>query len=107
VSPDEIKAVRRAAGVTQKELAELLSVDVALVRDWEKGERFPTKAHCDSMEAVAKNPPPRAKGKNPSPMQLLGDPAFFALVRKLLAHKALRAEVDKLAAGYPDPLDEE
>jgi transcriptional regulator with XRE-family HTH domain len=106
VTPDEIKAARKTAGVTQKELAEALKLDVALVRDWEKGERFPTKADCDAIEAVAKHPPPKARGKNPTPLQLLADPAFFALLRELMAHKALRTEAEKLAAGYADPLDD-
>jgi DNA-binding transcriptional regulator YiaG len=106
VSPDEIRIARKAAGVTQKDLAEALDVDVALVREWEKGDRFPTKAHCDAIAALAKNPPPKAKGRSPTPMELLADPGFFTLVRKLLAHRALRAEVEKLAGGYADPLDE-
>lgn len=106
MTPDEIKAVRKATALSQKELAEALEVDVAVVRDWEKGERFPTRAHCDAMEALRKNPPPKKKGKTATPMQLLADPAFFALVRKLLAHGALRAEVARLAEAYADPLEE-
>jgi hypothetical protein len=39
-------------------------------------------------------------------MQLLADPAFFGLIRKLLAHRALRVVVDRLAANFPEPLDE-
>lgn len=110
VTPEEIKAVRRATGMTQKELAEALEVEVGLVRDWEKGERFPTKAHCDAMEALRANPPPRKKGaaaRERSPMELLGDPGFFTLVRKLLAHATLRAQVEKLAGEFADPLDAE
>ena len=106
VTPDEIKAVRRATGLSQKELAEALSVEVVLLREWEKGERFPTKANCAAMEALKANPPPpRKKGKDRSPMELLGDPGFFVLVRKLLTHSTLRAAVEKLAAEFADPLD--
>jgi transcriptional regulator with XRE-family HTH domain len=108
VTPDEIKAVRRATGLSQKELAEALSLEVGLVREWEKGERFPTKANCEAMEALQANPPPpRKKGKDRTPMELLGDPGFFALVRKLLSHSALRSAVEKLAAEYSDPLEAE
>jgi transcriptional regulator with XRE-family HTH domain len=106
VSPEEIKSLRRAVGLTQRELADALQLEVAQVRDWEKGERFPTRAHCEAMEALRANPPPR-KGRAKSPLELLADPAFFTLLRKLLAHPALRAEVEKLAAGHPDPLEDE
>ena len=106
MSPDEIKAVRKALGVTQRDLAELMELEVALVRDWEKGDRFPTKAHCDKMEALRKDPPPRKKGRARSPMELLADAGFYTVLRKLLAHAELRAEVEKLAVKYADPLDE-
>jgi transcriptional regulator with XRE-family HTH domain len=109
VTPDEIKTLRRAVGVTQKQLAQELEIDVVLVRDWEKGERFPTKAHCEQMAALRARPPAR-KAAAPvalSPMALLADPAFFLLVRKLLAHAGLRAEVTKLAESHPDPLDDD
>ena len=105
MTPDEIKEVRRVTGMSQKDLAEALSVEVALVRDWEKGQRFATKANCDAMEALRANPPPRKKGRDRSPLELLADPGFFLLVRKLLAHAALRTAVEKLAVEYADPLD--
>jgi transcriptional regulator with XRE-family HTH domain len=105
MSPDDIKALRRVIGATQRDLAEALEIDVALVRDWEKGERFPTLANCQSMEKLRGAPPIKKKGAK-TPIELLGDPAFFVLVRKLLTHAPLRAEVDKLAAGYADPLDD-
>ena len=40
------------------------------------------------------------------PMKILADPALWEIVRKILAHKALRDEVARLAAGYSDPADE-
>jgi transcriptional regulator with XRE-family HTH domain len=105
VTPDDIKALRKSTGLTQKELAEALELDVSVVRDWEKGERFPTKANCDAMAQIEANPPPRKKGRAKEPLELLADPVFFTLVRKLLAHATLRAEVETLAAKFPDPLD--
>lgn len=104
---EAIKALRRQIGLTQKQLAEALEVEVALVRDWEKGERFATRALCERMEALRNNPPPKRAGVSASPMQLLADPGFFTLVRKLLVHSSLRAQVEKLAADLPDPLDED
>lgn len=113
MTPDDIKALRKATALTQRDLADALAVDVSLVRDWEKGDKFPTKAHCDAMEAVRAKPPvssaKKGKGaeKKPrTPMQLLADPELFALVRKLLAHAPLREAVYELAGKYQDPLDE-
>ena len=104
MTADDIKALRKELGITQRALAEALKLDVAEVRAWESAEGFATKAHCEAMEGLRANPPPKAK-KNPSPMQLLADPKFMLLVRKLLAQPKLRAEVERLAAEHPDPLD--
>lgn len=110
MTPDDVKALRKATGLTQRDLAEALSLEVSLVRDWEKGDRFPTKAHCEAMEKLRENPPPKKPGKGArrarTPMQVLGDPALYTVLRKLLAHDALRDEVFALAEKYPDPLDE-
>jgi transcriptional regulator with XRE-family HTH domain len=105
VNSDAIKSLRKDLGLTQRDLAEALRVDVALVRDWESGEQFATKAHCDAMEKLRESPPPKRPKKATTPMQTLADPAFWALQRKLLAHPALRAACEKLAAEHPDPLD--
>lgn len=105
MSPEEIRTLRKELGVTQRQLADALKIDVDLVRDWEKEESFPTKAHCEAMEKLRANPPPKVPKNSASPMQVLGDPKFFALVRKLLSHPKLRAEVEKLSAEYSDPLD--
>lgn len=40
-------------------------------------------------------------------MKTLRDPLLWELVRKLAAHKRLRDETAKLAAGYPDPAGDE
>jgi transcriptional regulator with XRE-family HTH domain len=104
MTADDIKALRKELGITQRALAEALKVDVAEVRAWEAAEAFATKAHCEAMAKVRANPPPKAT-KSPSPMQLLGDPKFMMLVRKLLAHPKLRADAERLAAEHPDPLD--
>jgi|JI8StandDraft_1071087.scaffolds.fasta_scaffold110600_2 transcriptional regulator with XRE-family HTH domain len=106
MTPDEIKSLRRTLNLTQRQLAEALDLDVDLVRQWEREALFPTKAHCAAMEKLRQNPPPRpAKGAVP-PMAVLSDPAFFALLRKLVAHPGLRAECLRLAAEVPDPAEE-
>jgi transcriptional regulator with XRE-family HTH domain len=105
MTPDALKALRKELGCTARELAAALDLDQATVLAWERGELFPTKRHVDAMAALAaKGPgaiPKKAKGGDP--MKVLADPQLWELVRKLAAHKKLRDETMKLAAGYPDP----
>ena len=108
MGPDELKALRKEFACTAKELAGALNLEQATVLAWEKGDLFPTKKFIDKMNALrAKGPSaiPR-KSKGDAPMRVLGDPALWEIVRKLLAHKKLRDDVRKLADGYPDPFDE-
>ena len=102
---DDIRTLRKELGLTQRQLAEALKIEVEVVREWEREEHFPTRAHCDAMAAFRKNPPVKAPAGAASPMQVLADPKFYALLRKLLQHGKLRAEVEKLAATYLDPLE--
>ncbi len=108
MNPDEIKLLRKDLGCTAKELAAALSLEQATVLAWERGDLFPTKRHVDMMVALAARGagavPVKAKG--PAPMKVLTDPLLWELVRKLCAHKKLRDETAKLAAGYPDPAAE-
>ncbi len=108
MSPDELKALRKELGCTAKELAAALGLEQATVLAWEKGDLFPTKQYIDKMKAFrAKGPssiPKKSKGADP--IKQLGDPAFWEIVRKVAAHKKLRDDVAKLAAGYTDPADE-
>jgi transcriptional regulator with XRE-family HTH domain len=108
MSPDDLKALRKELQCTAKELAAALDVDQATVLAWEKAELFPTKKYIDRMNDLrAKGPgaiPRKSKGK--SPVATLADPLAWELFRKILAHKRLRDEVAKLAAGYDDPAEE-
>ena len=105
MTPDEIKALRKDLACTAKELAGALGLEQATVLAWEKGDLFPTKAFVDKMAQLrARGPasiPKKAKGAEP--MKVLADPALWELMRKLVAHKKLRDEVQKLAAPYADP----
>lgn len=107
MSPDDIRALRKDLGLTQRQLADALKLEVATVRAWEAEELFPTKAHCEAMAKLRASPPPKTKPAKGSaaPFQVLADPKFFALLRKLVAHPSLRAEVERLAAEHPDPAD--
>lgn len=108
MTPDDLKALRKDLACTAKELAQALGIEQSTVLAWEKGELFPTKPFIDKMEALrAKGPaaiPKKAKGDNP--MKVLSDPALWDVVRKLVAHKKLRDEVNKLAASYADPAED-
>ncbi len=108
VTPDEIKALRKELSCTAKELGAALELEQSEVLAWEKGERFPTKQYVDKMAALrAKGPgavPKKSKGADP--IKVLADPLVWELLRKIAAHKKLRDEVAKLAAGYPDPAHE-
>ncbi|MFO0651923.1 MAG: helix-turn-helix transcriptional regulator [Polyangiales bacterium] len=103
MSPEEIRSLRKDLSLTQRQLADALKIDADTVRAWEKEESFPTKAHCEAMEKLRVNPPPKTPKSSATPMQVLADPKFFALLRKLVAHPKLRAEVERISADYPDP----
>ncbi len=109
MSPEEIKALRKELGCTAKELAATLGIEQREVLAWEKAELFPTKAFVDGMEALrAKGPAAivRRARAGADPVKALGDPQVWEILRKVAAHKKLRDEVAKLAAGYPDPADD-
>ena len=110
MSPEEIKELRTELKCTARELGGALGVEQGVVLKWESGELFPTKKYVDQMAALrVRGPsaiPRKPKGAQPAPMKVLGDPSLWELVRKLVAHKKLRDEALKLAAGYPDPADE-
>ena len=109
MSPDDIKALRKELSCTAKELAAALDLDQATVLAWEKAEKFPTKKYIDQMsELRARGPssiPRKSKGK--SPVAALADPGVWELFRKILAHKKLRDDATKLAAGYSDPAEDD
>jgi transcriptional regulator with XRE-family HTH domain len=104
MSPEDIKKARLSLKCTAKELAAALDVEPSTIAAWERGEMFPTKQYVDKMEEfVAQGPsaiPKRAKGADP--LEALRDPDVWTLIRKLLAHPKLRAEVTKLADRYED-----
>ncbi len=107
MTPEALKALRKDLACTAKELAAALEIEQATVLAWERGELFPTKRYIDAMAALAQKGPgaiPK-KSKGADPMKVLADPVLWELVRKLVAHKRLRDETAKLAAGYPDPSD--
>ncbi|MBI2390670.1 MAG: helix-turn-helix transcriptional regulator [Deltaproteobacteria bacterium] len=105
MTPDDIKQARVALKCTAKELAAALGVEPATVAAWERGEMFPTKQYVVKLqELLAQGPaaiPKKAKGDGP--FEALRDPDVWTLIRKILAHPKLRAEVARLAARYDEP----
>jgi transcriptional regulator with XRE-family HTH domain len=104
MSPEDIRTLRKQLNLTQRQFAEALQIETDTLRAWEREEEFPTKSACESMEKLRANPPPRPSKHVSTPIELLGDPKFFTLLRKIIAHSKLRSEIEKLAESYPDPL---
>ena len=106
VTPEDIKALRKELGCTARDLATTLGIEQKEVLAWEAGELFPTKRFVEQMEALrAKGPSAvlkTTKGKAVAPTDRVSDPAFWAVVKKLLLHPALFEQVSKLAESYGD-----
>ena len=105
MTPEAIKQARVTLQCTAKELAAALDLEPATVMAWERGELFPTKQYVERIDgflAVGPSAIPK-KAKGGDAYAQLRDPDVWALVRKLLAHPKLRAEVAKLAAKYDEP----
>jgi DNA-binding transcriptional regulator YiaG len=112
MTPDDLKALRKELSCTARELAGALGIEQETVLAWERGELFPTKRYVDAMQKLRQAGPsaiprkPKRSAAPATPWKALADPATWRLVRKLLAHAALRARVEELAAAYDDPAEE-
>lgn len=88
--PSDVTALRGALALNPLQLAERLGVTARLVLQWESGDRFPTKRHCQMMAELVRAeaaPAPRdgvraiALAQGPAPVKrivegLLDDPEF-------------------------------
>jgi putative transcriptional regulator len=52
----DVRAIRALTGLSQAKFAELLSIEVATLRNWEQGRREPTGAARALMRAIRNNP---------------------------------------------------
>ena len=52
----KIKEIRRASGLSQSKFAELISVSVDTLRNWEQGRRSPTGPAKALLRAIAIDP---------------------------------------------------
>lgn len=106
VTPDDLKALRKELGCTARDLATTLGIEQKEVLAWEAGELFPTKRFVDQMNALREKGPSAvlkaARGKAVAATDRVSDPAFWAIVKKLLLHPALYDQVSKLAEKFED-----
>ena len=52
----DVRAIRALTGLSQAKFAELLSIEVATLRNWEQGRREPTGAARALLRAIRSNP---------------------------------------------------
>lgn len=52
----KIKEIRHASGLSQTKFANLISVSVDTLRNWEQGRRFPTGPAQALLRAIANDP---------------------------------------------------
>jgi putative transcriptional regulator len=52
----DVRAIRAVTGLSQAKFAELLSIEVATLRNWEQGRREPTGAARALLRAIRNNP---------------------------------------------------
>jgi transcriptional regulator with XRE-family HTH domain len=99
----QVQTLRVRIGLSTLQLAQQLGVSQQLILDWESATRFPTLRHVRALARL------EALGARPdaAPAQRLNTPRldaeFAELLRKLLAHPALYAEVIRLAQNFNDP----
>lgn len=55
-NPEEIKAIRKETGLTQKKFAAYLGVSVKTVEAWECGRNHPEGSTCRLLSITKKNP---------------------------------------------------
>ena len=105
---DAIRKLRAHLKCTGKELAETLEIEPSLIAAWERGDQFPTKRiMLKLLQIKEKGPSAIVRKSKPKPAtrpeNVLADPDFWMLIRKLIAHPRLRQDAEKLAQSYADP----
>ena len=54
--PVDVRAVRRLTGLSQSDFAELLSIELSTLRNWEQGRRQPTGPAQALLRAIRRDP---------------------------------------------------
>ncbi|KPK65467.1 MAG: hypothetical protein AMK73_02880, partial [Planctomycetes bacterium SM23_32] len=52
LTPEEIRSIRKAAGLSQKQLAEKLGVSVNSISNWETGSSYPRASSVEKLRAM-------------------------------------------------------
>ena len=66
MTPDEIRALRKSLGLTQRQFGAALGVGIQAVFLWERGERNPSKTALLLMETLSKRDHPIDKNESDS-----------------------------------------
>jgi transcriptional regulator with XRE-family HTH domain len=106
LTSQDVLALRKELNLTQKDLALRLGVDTRLVVAWERGDEFPTLDNARKLVLLREGRPleTRPRRIQTDPLKgLLNDPEYWAITRKLLAHRELYDQVRRLAKSYADP----
>jgi transcriptional regulator with XRE-family HTH domain len=106
LTSQDVLALRKELKLTQKDLALRLGVDTPLVVAWERGDEFPTLDNARKLVLLREGRPleTRPRRIQNDPLKgLLNDPEYWAITRKLLAHRELYDQVRRLAKSYADP----
>jgi len=56
VSPLQVRDIRRATGLSQRNFARIIHVDVGTLRNWEQGRRCPTGPARALLHVIMSNP---------------------------------------------------
>lgn len=56
IEPTDVKAARKAIGVTQAKFAELVGAPLSTVRSWEQGQRQPSGAARTLLKVIEREP---------------------------------------------------
>lgn len=104
MNAEEIRRLRARKGWSQRQLAAAMKVEPSTIAGWEAGEMFPTRKHLAALRQLEQQADAQ-RSSGDRVHELLADPGFWRIVRKLLAHRELKDKVEKLADGWPDPLE--
>jgi len=67
LSADDVREIRERVQLTQEELAQLIQVSIATIRNWEQGRRHPTGPARALLMALRNDTPAVIKALRPMP----------------------------------------